>query len=194
MMAPAHIGQGSSVTYRVQPSSRHDCRALGSLRDGDHLGVGRGVAKLLPLVVGAGNHPSLVDDHRADGHFVFAQCLFGLGQGDLHEMFVVHRRHDYRSWLENLLHDEFERFGDHVRLHGALAQTLDAELDGPPAQGVGRDLDSPLLPGDMGHHTTALKDDDANGAGRPHADGHRPIEPLRARGCQRGLDLATAIV
>ena len=24
---PRHIGQGSSVTYKVQPSSRHDCRA-----------------------------------------------------------------------------------------------------------------------------------------------------------------------
>jgi hypothetical protein len=26
-MAPAHIGHGSSVTYRVQPSSRHERRA-----------------------------------------------------------------------------------------------------------------------------------------------------------------------
>ena len=195
------LEDGSRRTSGKARASRTRCShpaattaALGRLGDGDHFGVGRGVVKLLPLVVGAGNHPAAMDNHRADGHFVFTQRLFGLGQGQLHESFVVDERQDHGGEHRSSLHDEFERFGDHVRLHGALAQALDPELDGPAAQGMGRDLDSPFGAGQMGHHANALQDDDADRAGRPRTDGQRPIEPLRAGGRQRRLDPAASIV
>ena len=44
---------------------------MGRLGDGDHLGVGRGIVELLSLIVGAGDHLAMVDNRRADGHFIF---------------------------------------------------------------------------------------------------------------------------
>ncbi len=53
--APAHITQGSRVTYSVQSSSRHE-PTRGGVAQGEHLGVGGRVVGELALVVPAGDH------------------------------------------------------------------------------------------------------------------------------------------
>ncbi len=80
----------------MHPSSRQECKRLGRLGNGDHLGMGGGIVQLFPLVVRRGNNPLLAHDDRAYGHFIFAQCLFSLFQGQSHEMFVHGRVGDWR--------------------------------------------------------------------------------------------------
>ena len=83
-IAPAHIGQGSSVTYSVQPSRRQDPERLSRLRNGDHLRVGRGIVQLLALVVRRGHDLAFMGDHRADRHFARIKSRLGFGQGHPH--------------------------------------------------------------------------------------------------------------
>jgi len=68
------------------------------LRDRDHFGVGCWVVKLLALVVGRGDYPLaaarrvIVNNDRADGHFVLSERGLGLAQRMLHVRFVLRRR------------------------------------------------------------------------------------------------------
>ena len=87
-MAPAHMGQGSSVTYSVQPVSR--------LADGQQLGMGGGVAGLLAQVVRAGHGPAVLRHDRAHGHLALAEGGPGLLQRQPHQGFM--RGHTAAAW------------------------------------------------------------------------------------------------
>ena len=68
--APAHITHGSSVTYSVQSSSRQWPTTCGRVAQRQHLGVRRGVAGELALVVTAGDHHAVAHHDRTDRHVV----------------------------------------------------------------------------------------------------------------------------
>ena len=61
---------------------------FGRLRDGDHLGMGRRVTKLFPLVVRGGYELAILHDHRPDRHVARGLRLTGLLDGELHVVLV----------------------------------------------------------------------------------------------------------
>ena len=67
VIAPAHIGHGSSVTTSVQPFSR--LRPSAAAAERKHLGVCRRVASRLPLVPCPRDDIPFVHNDRADRHF-----------------------------------------------------------------------------------------------------------------------------
>jgi hypothetical protein len=69
MTAPAHMGQGSSVTYIAQPSSLQLPRSAAGFPHGQQLRVGGGVAGLLAAVAAAADYfPARAGDHAAHRH------------------------------------------------------------------------------------------------------------------------------
>ena len=77
--------------FRETPIAEH---AFG-LGDGEHLGMGRGVLEDFHLVAGAGDDAALVDDDRADGHFLLFPGAPGLPQGFAHEIGVAVKIDDF---------------------------------------------------------------------------------------------------
>ena len=96
---------GSSVTTRVQSSSRQVPSAAGRVPQGEHLGMGGRVLEVLPLVVAPGDHLAPAKHDRADGHVAVDERGGGLGQRELHRGFVVHGG------------------GSGIRTHGGLPHT-----------------------------------------------------------------------
>ena len=76
-MAPAHMGQGSRVTYRVQPSSRQVPRGPVGLGHGLHLRMGPGGLALLPAVAAPADDPAVPDDDAAHRHLAAGGGLPG---------------------------------------------------------------------------------------------------------------------
>jgi len=66
------------------------------LRDGDHLGVGRGVAKKFSLIVRLADDVALVRDNGSDRNLVGVERLLSLAKRDPHE-FLVHRSFIFQS-------------------------------------------------------------------------------------------------
>ena len=58
------------------------------LRNGDHLSVRRRIFQLFALIVGSGDHATLMCNHGADRNFPCRKRLFCLLKGHLHERVV----------------------------------------------------------------------------------------------------------
>ena len=79
----------------------HDERRVGeppragggcSVAQGQHLGMGGGVARPLPFVVPPGEHPAVIaDDNGTDRDVTVRHCRLGLGQRQVHGLGVGHR-------------------------------------------------------------------------------------------------------
>ena len=89
-IAPAHMGQGSKVTYSVQPSSRQLDSACAACVMAIISACAVGIAQLLALIVSRRHHALLVHDDRPNGHLFFRERDFGLAQRQTHEMLVHH--------------------------------------------------------------------------------------------------------
>jgi hypothetical protein len=61
---------------------------VGGGREGEHLGVGRGVLKGFAAVVPAGDDPPVVDDDGPDRHLALVLGSEGFVDGGPHEAFV----------------------------------------------------------------------------------------------------------
>jgi hypothetical protein len=78
-MAPAHIEQGSSVTYSVQPLSRY-CPAPARRAQRHNLRVGRRVVVAQHAILRRAQDGVLTDDDSANWHFAGLPGGDGLGQ------------------------------------------------------------------------------------------------------------------
>ena len=65
-------------------------KGVGSGGDGLHLCMGSDIAECLGKVVRTGNDTVIAHDDGSDGYLAFAECLAGLVECALHELFVGH--------------------------------------------------------------------------------------------------------
>ena len=89
--APAHMGQGSSVTTRVTLGEPPPAHGGGGVAQGQDLGVRRRVGGALTLVVAGGHDPPVDQGDRTDGHLSLVGGRPRLGQGELHGVLVAQR-------------------------------------------------------------------------------------------------------
>ena len=87
--APAHIGQGSSVTTRVTSVSRQLPSVGGGVSQGQDLGVGGRVAGQLPFVVPGSHDPPTDEGHSADRNVTVPERSGGFLEGHAHGRRVV---------------------------------------------------------------------------------------------------------
>ena len=82
------MGQGSSVTYSVQPVSRRVPSARAASRMASSSAWAVGVAAALAQVVRAGDGLAALRHHRAHGHLALAEGGLGLLQRQPHQGFM----------------------------------------------------------------------------------------------------------
>ena len=83
-IAPAHIGQGSSVTYNRQPSNRQLCSDAAACVIAIISAWAVGSCSCSRWLCSRGNDAVFVHDNRTHGDLLLGQSLPGLGQRPLH--------------------------------------------------------------------------------------------------------------
>ena len=91
-IAPAHIAQGSSVTYEGRLRQAPAAQRLGGRADREDLGVGRGVGSQLALVARRGEGFAVTGEDGADRHVAVALRLAGTLDRQRHQPLVRGRR------------------------------------------------------------------------------------------------------
>ena len=89
-MAPAHMAQGSLVTYMTQPVSRSFADRGAGLLDGIYLRVPHRVVRFAVVVAGGGDDGPFLHDDRAHRDLPALRGLARVVQGYLHEISVEH--------------------------------------------------------------------------------------------------------
>ena len=94
LRAAAHMGHGSTVTYKVQscrylPLQILAPEGLGCRRYRNHLCMSRSVVQTLDHIVPLSDYTPFADNHRPYGNLLLQSRRLRLGKGLSHEFFVL---------------------------------------------------------------------------------------------------------
>jgi hypothetical protein len=89
MMAPAHIAQGSSVTYKFATRQPVVAHGACGIAQGGNFGMRRGVVFADRRIESAANNFTIAHNDGTDRHFTQTFGRTGLRNGFTHEVFVA---------------------------------------------------------------------------------------------------------